>query len=69
MVLLTNEEMHVINNKLTIIIGNIDINDIADGKGTLKNSVVKASKDLKKIIVEILNRNIQIQNLLKPDIE
>ena len=63
MIFLTDSEMHVINNKLTIIIGNIDI---GDRKGTLKHNVVKASEELQKIFGEILERNFKIKKLLYP---
>jgi len=66
MVVLTEKEMHLINNKLTIIIGNIDI---GDRKGTLKECVVKASEELQKIIGDILHRNTKIQKLLNLDME
>jgi hypothetical protein len=63
MIFVTDDEMHTINNKLTVIIGNIDIRD---RKGVLKDNVVKASAELKKIIGAIFHRNLKIRALLEP---
>lgn len=61
MIFVTEDEMHTINNKLTIIIGNIDI---GYRKGSLKDNVIKASKELQEILGMISHRNLKIKALL-----
>jgi len=63
MIFVTDDEMHTINNKLTVIIGNIDI---GDRKGVLKDNVIKASKELQEIFGKLLIRNLKVQKLLYP---
>ena len=64
MVIITDEEMHRINNKLAIIVGNIDI---GERKGSFQANVLKASKELQETFGEILERNLEIRKLLGLD--
>lgn len=66
MVIVTEKDMHKINNKLAVIIGNIDI---GERKGTLKESVVKASEELQQIIGGILDRNKEVMKFFDSEIE
>jgi len=66
MIFITDKEMHGINNKLAIIIGNIDIGYI---KGSLKDNVIKASKELQEILGVISHRNLKIKALLDPNMD
>ena len=66
MVLITDREMHVINNKLAIIIGNIDI---GQRKKILNNTVIDAGGVLHDVVGKVLDRHHKIQNILDPDKE
>ena len=66
MVLITDKEMHVINNKLAIIIGNIDI---GKRKKSLNSTVIDAGEDLHDIVGNVLDRHHKIQKILDPDKE
>lgn len=65
MVIITNEEMHRINNNLAVIVGNVEM---GEKRSEFQENVLKASKELQETVNRVLIRNTEIKKLLGRDI-